>query len=186
MSSSTDAVTALVIRQVKPDHEIALDAKIADILALAATADGYLGSSVLRGSQAGKRQLYVVLHFASKEARASWRDTLEAQPLLEDALQHVSDKPRVQLAEGFAGWFDLPGSRTAVMPAKWKMAFVTWLAIFPTLSLFLTGTAPLMDDLHPIGRLFLNTLIIVPLMTWLIMPVMTNLFRRWLFQPQAS
>ncbi|WP_299682447.1 antibiotic biosynthesis monooxygenase [uncultured Roseobacter sp.] len=186
MSTPDTAVTALIISHVRPGHEDAPDAKIADILALASKADGYLGSSVLRGTQGGQPQLYVVLHFATRAAWAAWRETPQAQPLLEDALQHVSEAPEVKLADGFAGWFDLPAAPMPVVPAKWKMAVVTWLAIFPILSVFLTGTAPLMGDLHPIGRLFLNTPIIVPLMTWLIMPGMTHLFRRWLFQSHAT
>ena len=186
MLTARDSVTALIIRRVKPGHEAALDAKIADILELAADADGYLGSSVLRGSHAGEPQLYVVLHFATAEAWACWRETAAARPLLEDALQHVSETPDVKLAEGFAGWFDLPGAPMPMVPAKWKMAVITWLAIFPILSVFLTGTAPLMSDLHPIGRLFLNTLVIVPLMTWFVMPGMTRLFRRWLFPSQTA
>lgn len=185
MPDLRDPITALIVRKVKPGHEAALDAKIAKILGLAAEADGYLGSSILRGVQAGEPQLYAVLHFVSAETWARWRDTPSAQPLLEEALQHVSEAPQVKLAEGFAGWFDLPDAPIPVVPAKWKMAVITWLAIFPILSVFLTGTAPLMGDLHPIGRLFLNTLIIVPLMTWLVMPGMTRLFRGWLFKSGA-
>lgn len=186
MASKSKPVTVLVVRHVKPGREAALEALVADILALAAEAEGYLGSGILRGAQLGDPQLHVVLHFASAEAWARWRETPAAQPLFEDALQHVSAAPEVTLAEGFAGWFDLPRAPMPVVPAKWKMAVVTWLAIFPILSVFLTGTAPWMGDLHPIGRLFLNTLLIVPLMTWFVMPGMTRLFRRWLFAPQAS
>ncbi|WP_299736446.1 antibiotic biosynthesis monooxygenase [uncultured Roseobacter sp.] len=185
MPKSSKPVTALIVRKVKPGHGEALDAKIADILDFAAKADGYLGSSVLHGTQTGEPQLYVMLHFADRKDWDRWRETADAQPLLEEALQHVSETPEVKLAEGFAGWFDLPGAPMPVVPAKWKMAVVTWLAIFPILSVFLTGTAPFMGDLHPIGRLFLNTLIIVPLMTWFVMPGMTHLFRRWLFRPSA-
>lgn len=185
MATPTDPVTALIIRHVKPGHEAALDETIAEILALAAKAEGYLGSSILRGTQAGGAQLFAVLHFASRNDWERWCQSADARPLLDDALQHVSAPPEVKLAEGFAGWFDLPGAPMPVVPPKWKMAVVTWLAIFPILSVFLTGTAPLMGDLHPVGRLFLNTLVIVPLMTWFVMPGITHVFRRWLFMRQA-
>lgn len=66
-------------------------------------------------------------------------------------------------------------------PPKWKMAVVTWIGIYPTLAVFLTGTAEVLGSFHPLLRLLLNTLMIIPLMTWVIMPLLMHLMRGWLF-----
>ena len=183
--SRREPVAVLVVRKVRRGHEDALETKVNALLRRASSVRGYLDSTVLRGHEGVEPRLYVLLKFEDFEAWRAWESSKDCQTLLQDALRHVVASPTVTLGEGFAGWFDLPGNPMPAVPVKWKMAVVTWLAIFPILSLFLTGTAPLMGGLHPIGRLFLNTLIIVPLMTWFVMPGMTKLFRRWLF-PAAS
>ena len=66
-------------------------------------------------------------------------------------------------------------------PPKWKMAVITWIGIYPTLAVFLNGTAEVMGGLHPLLRLFLNTLMIIPLMTWVILPGLMRLMHGWLF-----
>ena len=71
-------------------------------------------------------------------------------------------------------------------PPKWKMAIVSWLAIFPTLTVCLLSTAPLLSHVHFVGRIFVNTLMVAPLMTWIIMPRMTKLFRPWLYPVNPS
>ncbi len=71
-------------------------------------------------------------------------------------------------------------SQTPIVPPKWKLAVLTWLAIFPAVSIFIFASEPLIGDLHLIARVFISTLIIVPLMTWVIMPNMIKLFRGWL------
>ena len=71
-------------------------------------------------------------------------------------------------------------------PPKWKMAILSWLAIFPTLTTFLLITSPFLVQVHLVWRIFLNTLLIAPLMTWIIMPTMTRLFRPWLYPASPS
>ena len=71
-------------------------------------------------------------------------------------------------------------SQTPIVPPKWKLAVLTWLAIFPAVSTFIFASEPIIGGFHLIARVFISTLIIVPLMTWVIMPNMIKLFRRWL------
>lgn len=60
------------------------------------------------------------------------------------------------------------------------MAFVTWLGIFPTVSLFLWFALPLMQPLPFLLRVALLTALIVITMTWLVMPRLTRLMRGFL------
>ena len=65
------------------------------------------------------------------------------------------------------------------------MALLTWITIFPLITLIVTVIGPLLEGLPLAVRLGITTAIAVPLMTWVVMPRVTRLLRRWLF-PEDS
>ena len=73
-----------------------------------------------------------------------------------------------------------------VAPPRCKMAIVTWLAIFPLISLLSYATAPITGDLPIVVRVLVTTALAVPLMTYAVMPRMTRLFRRWLYPAETE
>ena len=60
------------------------------------------------------------------------------------------------------------------------MALVTWMGIFPTVSLFLWLVAPWLTPLPFLPRVALLTALIVITMTWVVMPRLTRLMRGFL------
>jgi hypothetical protein len=61
------------------------------------------------------------------------------------------------------------------------MALVTWVTIFPLITLVVVATAPLLGSLPLVARLAVTTGVTVPLMTWAVMPRVTRLLGRWLY-----
>jgi antibiotic biosynthesis monooxygenase (ABM) superfamily enzyme len=61
------------------------------------------------------------------------------------------------------------------------MALVTWITIFPLITLVVVALGPLLDGLPLVARLAITTAVTVPIMTWLVMPRVTRLLRRWLY-----
>jgi antibiotic biosynthesis monooxygenase (ABM) superfamily enzyme len=88
---------------------------------------------------------------------------------------------RTQFLTGLEGWFTLPSQPGAPPPPPYKMAIVTWVTIFPLITLIVVASAPLLGSLPVVARLAIVTGVTVPLMTWVIMPRMTRLLRRWLY-----
>ena len=86
-----------------------------------------------------------------------------------------------QVLTGLEGWFTLPSQPGTPPPPRYKMAIVTWAAIFPLITLVVVATAPPVGSLPLVARLAVTTGIAVPLMTWWVMPQMTRLLRRWLY-----
>jgi antibiotic biosynthesis monooxygenase (ABM) superfamily enzyme len=91
-------------------------------------------------------------------------------------------------------WFTLPGHAVVVPPPNYKMAAIVLTALYP----ILIGVLPLLDLIaSSIGEPFLAapvtvgpefavgtlvaTLVVVPLMTWIAMPLLTMLAGRWLY-----
>jgi antibiotic biosynthesis monooxygenase (ABM) superfamily enzyme len=61
------------------------------------------------------------------------------------------------------------------------MALLTWIAIFPLITALVVALGPLLEGLPLVARLGITTAIAVPLMTWVVMPRVTRLLRRWLY-----
>jgi antibiotic biosynthesis monooxygenase (ABM) superfamily enzyme len=61
------------------------------------------------------------------------------------------------------------------------MALVTWVTIFPLITLVVVASAPLLGGLPLVVRLAVTTGVTVPLMTWVVMPRVTRLLHRWLY-----
>ena len=65
------------------------------------------------------------------------------------------------------------------------MALLTWITIFPLITLVVIALDPLLEKLDLVPRLAVTTAVTVPIMTWLVMPRITRLLRSWLY-PTAS
>jgi antibiotic biosynthesis monooxygenase (ABM) superfamily enzyme len=61
------------------------------------------------------------------------------------------------------------------------MAVVTWLAVFPLITLILVLFGPLLGLLPMLLRTLVLTAVMVSLMTYVIMPRLTRLFSFWLY-----
>jgi hypothetical protein len=60
-------------------------------------------------------------------------------------------------------------------PSVHIRAVITWLAIFPLVSLGFLTIVPLMGDAHPILKVFVLTLVVVPLAVYLVVPNLMKL-----------
>jgi antibiotic biosynthesis monooxygenase (ABM) superfamily enzyme len=66
------------------------------------------------------------------------------------------------------------------------MALLTWITIFPLITLIVRITGPRLEGLPLVLRLGITTALAVPLMTWVVMPRVTRLLRRWLYPGVSS
>jgi antibiotic biosynthesis monooxygenase (ABM) superfamily enzyme len=71
-------------------------------------------------------------------------------------------------------------------PPRYKMAVVTWIAIYPLITLLLWAFSPFIVGVPvPLVTLALSAAL-VTLQTYVVMPLMMRVFRRWLFPRPAS
>ncbi|GAB2506102.1 hypothetical protein [Nocardiopsis aegyptia] len=70
-------------------------------------------------------------------------------------------------------------------PPRYKTAVVSWLAVYPIITLLLWLLGPVVSELPiPVVTLIL-TVVLVTLQTYVVMPFMTRLFRPWLMSGQS-
>jgi antibiotic biosynthesis monooxygenase (ABM) superfamily enzyme len=66
-------------------------------------------------------------------------------------------------------------------PPRWKMAIITWIAIYPIITILLLILGPVILGHLPIPAVTLIlSVTLVALMTFVVMPVLTRAFRPWL------
>jgi antibiotic biosynthesis monooxygenase (ABM) superfamily enzyme len=63
-------------------------------------------------------------------------------------------------------------------PSVHVRAFITWLAIFPLVSLGFLTIVPAMGSAHPLLKVFVLTLVVVPLAVYLVVPALMKVYSR--------
>ena len=174
-------VTATVTRLVKPGHEPAYEEFLAGINGAAKAFPGYLGEEVFRPAGGAGGEYRIIYRFDSPAHLRAWLDSSERAAWLARAEPHVAGPMRTEFLTGLESWFTLPAQPGAPPPPPYKMAIVTWAAIFPLITLVVAASAPLIGGLPLVPRLAVTTLVTVSLMTWVVMPRVTWLLRRWLY-----
>jgi antibiotic biosynthesis monooxygenase (ABM) superfamily enzyme len=174
-------VTTTVIRRVKPGHEPFYEQFLEGIIAAANRFPGHLGVEVFRPEGASGGEYRIVYRFDTAEHLRAWLDSDERAAWLERAEPHVIGPMRTQFLTGLETWSTLPGGPDTQPPPPYKMALVTWITIFPLITLVVVVLGPLLKDLDLVPSLAITTAVTVPIMTWLVMPRVTRLLRGWLY-----
>ncbi len=63
---------------------------------------------------------------------------------------------------------------------KWKLAILIWIAIYPTITILFYVLGPYLMPLPIPLRTLCFTLILVPLMVFVLIPTLMKLFSKWL------
>jgi uncharacterized protein len=174
-------VTTTVTRRVRPGHEVFYEQFLEGIIAAATEFPGHLGVEVLRPQSATAGDYRIVYRFDTADHLRGWLDSDEHAAWLGRAEPHVIGPMRTSFVTGLETWFTLPDQPGALPPPPYKMALLTWIAIFPLITAIVAITGRLLDGLPQAVRLGVTTAIAVPLMTWVVMPRVTRLLRRWLY-----
>jgi uncharacterized protein len=173
-------VTTTVTRRVKPGHETFYEQFLEGIISAASQFPGHLGVEVFRPPSA-TGEYRTVYRFDTAEHLRAWLDSDERAAWLERAEPHVIGPMHTSFVTGLESWFTLPGQSGTAPPPPRKMALLTWITIFPLITATVAITGPLLEELPLVLRLGITTALTVALMTWVVMPRVTRLLRRWLY-----
>ena len=174
-------VTAVASRRVKPGREREFEEWAEGILAAANDFPGYLGSEVLRpGDAPGDDEYRIVFRFEKASNMRAWEESEERSRWLRRAEPLIHEE-RVNFLTGLETWFTRPSRPGEPAPPRYKMVAVTWLAVYPLITVILLLFGPLLGMLPMLLRTLVLTAVMVTLMTYVIMPRMTRLFSSWLY-----
>lgn len=186
LSSSDRSAPAVVAiaRRVKPGYEADFEAAVRGATLAASTFPGYLGSEVLYpNNRRGDWQL--ILRFDTVAHLQEWENSPICQGWIARA-DALTDTPRVSRINGLEAWFALPEMPNVAPPPKWKTAIVSAIGIYPVISLMPILLKPITNGLPAWLATLVSIAIMMPLMTWVIMPQVTRLFKPWLYPSEAK
>lgn len=180
-----EPVTLMVRRTPLPGREREFEKVLADTIHVALTFPGHLGVTVLRpdGDESGDYRL--IVKYDSPENLRRWERSPEAIHWFAK-LAELEAKPVVfDRLCGLETWFALPrvaaGPAPIIPPPRYKMAVVTLVGVLPTITALLYLMTPLMTGLPLFARAMILAPLMVFLLTYIIMPQLTRLFKRWLY-----
>lgn len=181
VQSSGKSVTVVVSRTVFPGHEHDYDDWVRKLVEAARESPGNIGVTMLIPAP-GKTGLYhVVLQFADEKSMHTWETSYVRQKLSHEA--DAFSRSSRQMATGLETWFSIPECPELETPPHWKMAIVTFIAVYvlsiiivPLLDIFLKGANFYLLNI-------LTVVLLVGILTWGVMPLLSRyVFRKWLYK----
>lgn len=177
LAGKSDAVTAVSSFRLRPGEEHRAGEVRARLLELLPQFPGYLRCELYEPVDGIQDDVAVVLSFDSREHLDAWFRSPERARLLADVAPLVDGGTTVNVVGGFGGWF---GGLHGVEPKRWKQAAVVLLALFPTAVCLTLLRRWLFPDVHwVLGVLFGNVFGVIVL-SWVLMPWLTQLLAGWL------
>ncbi len=174
-------VTAVASRRVRPGREREFEDWATGILGAVNEFPGYLGSEVFRpGDDPDDDEYRIVFRFDQASNMRAWEGSDERRRWLKRAEPLIHEE-KIKVLTGLETWFTRPSRPGEPAPPRYKMAVVTWLAVYPLITLILVLLGPVLGLLPMLVRTLVLTALMVTLMTYVIMPRMTRLFSFWLY-----
>ncbi len=180
-SGEDPPVTAVASRRVKPGREREFEEWVSGILVVANTFPGYLGSEVLRPSDPEDDEYRIIFRFDHASNLHAWENSEERHHWLRQSRPLLQEKEKIHVLTGLETWFTLPSKPGEPAPPRYKMAIVTWLAVFPVVAVIFSLFGQWLNLLPTLLRTLVFTVVMITLMTYVIMPRMTRLFSFWLY-----
>ncbi len=174
-------VTTMVTRRITPGREDEYAEGLREIARVARGFEGHQGVTILGPHGGPPTEITAIFTFDSAANLERWMTSDERREWLERARALTGDDEDVESLTGLEPWFTLPNRVVNRPPARWKMALLTALGVYPMLLLLGALLRPLVGDWPLPLRLAASLIPGIPLMTWFIMPGLSRLFFGWLY-----
>jgi len=179
MTTGVDRTVGVVITRHVREHDAAgFEAGVRKAIRAASKQPGWISVEVLCQPLTATHREYNIVHrFSDEERSRAWETSDARRELLARVDTLAADTDRQELT-GMEAWFALPAG--AAPPARWRMALLTWVGIWPPVTLVIGLIAPHLAALPLAARTALIATILVTTMTYLAMPLLISAAHRWL------
>ena len=178
-------VTVAVSRHIDAEHADQMLAWIRAGFTLAERFPGFLGAGWVRDSTTSD-DWHTLYRFDSPASLADWEASEQRAWWLRSA-QGLVEESRKERRTGIEGWFDEPHDADVEdlrpreqAPPRWKQMVMIWFAFFPLSLLSSWVFGQVAPDLDLLPRVLLTTVVMTPLMVYLVLPQLTRRLEWWL------
>ena len=176
------SVTAVITHRVRAGREAGYEDWLKGIAADARGFNGYLGAHILRPELGVSSDHVIVVQFETCQQLNAWMQSDARRLWLERVQPLIREPEAVRTLSGLEPWFQLPEQPRQTPPKRYKQALLVWLGV-AGLSLVLAPLLGLLIGSWPQPlRLVINTGITVAILTYWLMPWLTQRFKGWLFK----
>lgn len=172
--------TVVITRVISPGHRDDYERWLVRTIAAAARFPNSLGVVVLTPKPGDPDVFRLVHRFADEASLRAWEES--------DTRRHLSSEAdafstaRRQEATGMETWFTIGEAPIPSPPKKWKMAVVTFAAVYVITWIIIPRQQAWLPESWPFyATNVITNAIIAVLMTYAVMPVMARALRRWLY-----
>jgi len=179
--TGTSPVTVVISRRVVKGRETEFEHLSSQMTERAARYPGYLGASMFRPASPDDPEYRIIFKFSDERTLSAWQQSSERAEILEQIEPLLVAPSQVETTSGIVTWFTLPGHNPVKPPPRYKMTFVSWLALYPTVTLIFFLFGEQLAQMPLLVRTFLVTAVVMVAMSYLLMPRFTRWFAFWLF-----
>lgn len=166
-----------------PGKEREWEQAIGELLRTSMSFPGHQGSMVLKPESEDQPHYRVITRFDTLDNMRRWYESDERREKVSHLEPFEQQPAEIQRLSGFEPWFTPPDAATPLVqtPPKYKMAIIVWIAVYGTVLPLNTILKPITGSLPHLFANAILSAIGVASMTWLVLPVLTWLFRSWLY-----
>ena len=172
--------TAIISHLVRLGREQDYEKWVRGINTVAQQFPGYGGLNILRTSDHVYPEYVLVLRFNCSANLKDWLESETRREWIERLQPLISKSEDIQAMTGLETWFMLPEKPHKSPPPRYKMVLVTWLGVFIVLAILTRILAPFLSTLPLLFNQLVTTGLVALLLTYVVMPQLMKLFRRWL------
>jgi uncharacterized protein len=172
-----------ITRKIKPGCEAAFQAALKEFFATSFAHTGVQGASMLVPPPGSPSPEFGILRtFANQQECDAFYASPMFQAWEERIRPLVEGTPLYRRLNGLEAWFRSPHPP----PPRWKMALLTWLAVWPVSMVVPAALGPLLGATVP-RFLFAGAVAggIVLILTWGVMPLLVTAAKGWLHPPNS-
>lgn len=173
------AIHVAVTRRVRPGREAEFQSALREFFQTSFGHESVLGASMLVPPPGVESQEFGILRTFADEAQ---RDAFYSSPMYLEwerrAKEFTEGDPEMRELTGLEAWFR---NSDGPPPPLWKMAVLTWVAVWPVSMIVPTAVLPFVSPfLHPILAAGAIAAGIVIVLTWVAMPLLVKITHPWL------
>jgi uncharacterized protein len=176
------SIHVAITRRVRPGHEAEFQQALREFIKASFAHGGVLGANMVVPLPDSEGREYGILRSFHDERE---RDDFYRSPLFKEwnerARAFTEGEPVSRPLNGLEAWFRSPGGP----PPRWKMALLTWIAVWPVSMGVAAALSPLRASLPHVILGGLVAAGIVLVLTWAVMPLLVKAAHAWLHPPAS-
>ena len=169
-------MTVTAARSVRPEQVAEFETWAEDIMALAATFPGHLGSTLLRPGPESS-EYHLVYRFHDRAALAAWERSPQRHEALGQAGAMV-DRSRYSRVSGLESFFTAPDRADG--PSRTRLTLLTIAVVFALQLVLQAVVAPVVGHWPLVLRALFYACVVVLSLGYVFMPFLTRRLARWL------